>query len=96
MKEPSRLYRTMLLFQVYSGIIASLICPPLLLGLLGNYLYTHRGWNRGSMAVFILLGMAIGISSAVSCLKKSSGILSSRSKTERESPYRIHRNDKSS
>ena len=94
MKEPTRFYRAMLLFQVYSGAIASLVCPPLLLGLLGNYLHTHHDWNRGWMAIFILLGMAIGFFSAISYLKKSAKITSMRSKTERESPYRIHRNDK--
>ena len=94
MKEPTRIYRAMLLFQVYSGAIASLICPPLLLGLLGNYLHTRLDCNRGWMAVLILLGMVIGFSSAISYLKKSSKITVWRSQTERETPYRIHRNDK--
>lgn len=82
----------MLLFQVYSGAIASIVCPPLLLGLLGNYLQTHHGWNRAWMAGFILLGLFIGFYSAVSYLKKSAKITSARSQTEREGPYRMHRN----
>ena len=83
----------MLLFQVYSGAIASVICPPLLLGWIGNYLHTQHGWNRAWMAGFILLGLFIGVYSAVSYLKKSVSITTSRSKTERESPYRIHKNE---
>ena len=93
MKEPTRFYRAMLLFQVYSGAIASVICPPLLLGLLGNYLHKQQGWNRAWMAGFILLGLFIGIYSAVSYLKKSVSITTSCSKTERESPYRMHKNE---
>ena len=83
----------MLLFQIYSGAIASLICPPLLLGLLGSYLHTHHGWVRATMAGMILLGLLIGFYSAVSYLKKSAKITSSRSKTERDTPYRIHKNN---
>ncbi len=91
MKEPTRFYRAVLLFQVYSGAIASIVCPPLLLGLLGNYLHTRFAWNRGWMALFILLGMVIGACSAISYLKKSAKITSSRSRTERDSPYRIRK-----
>ncbi len=87
----------MLMFQVYSGAVASIICPPLLLGVLGNYLHTRHDWNRGWMAIFILLGVFVGFYSAVSYLKKSVKITSSRSQSERESPYRIHKNkDKTS
>ena len=93
MKEPTRFYRAVLLFQVYSGAIASIVCPPLLLGLLGNYLHTQHGWNRAWMAMFILLGIFIGITSAVSYLKKSVSITSSRSQTERDGPYRIKKNN---
>ena len=93
MKEPTRFYRGMLLFQVYSGAMASLVCPPLLLGLLGNYLHTHHSWNRAWMALFILLGIGIGFSSAVSFIKKSAKITSVRSQTERDGPYRMHKKD---
>ena len=92
MKEPTRFYRAILLFQVYSGAIASIVCPPLLFGLLGNYLHTHCDWNRAWMALFILLGLFIGFTSAISYLKKSVRITSSRSQSERDSPYRIRKN----
>ena len=91
MKEPTRFYRAMLLFQVYSSAIASIVCPPLLLGLLGNYMHTRFDWNRGWMALLILLGLFIGFTSAVSYLKKSAKITAWRSQTERDSPYRIHK-----
>lgn len=87
----------MLLFQVYSSAIASFVCPPLLLGMLGNRLHVHHGWNRAWMAALILLGLVIGGYSAVSYLKKTAKITSARSQSERDGPYRMHRskeNDK--
>ena len=82
----------MLLFQIYSGAIASFLCPPLLLGLLGNYLHKSHGWDRAWLAGFILLGLIIGFSSTVSYLKKMHRLSSARSKREADSPYRIHKN----
>lgn len=81
----------MMLFQVYSSAIASLAVPPLLLGLVGNYLCRTFGWHRGWMAVLIFAGLIIGAYSAVHMLKKSVALTSACSKQEREGLYRIHR-----
>ena len=85
----------LLLFQIYSGAVVSFVCPPLLAGLLGNYLHNSHGWDRAWLAGFILLGLLIGFSSTVSYLKKTQKLTSARSRRESDSPYRIHRNDKS-
>ncbi|MBE6657294.1 MAG: AtpZ/AtpI family protein [Ruminococcaceae bacterium] len=86
----------MMLFQVYSNAIASLAVPPLLFGLLGNYLCGMFGWHRGWMAVLIFAGLIIGAYSAVHMLKKSVKLTSARSRLEREGLYRIHRDSNAS
>ena len=90
MKDQNGFFRIIVLFQVYSGAIASLAVPPLLLGLLGNYLCRTCGWHRTWMAVLIFAGLFIGAYSAIHLLKKSAKLTSARSRIEREGLYRIH------
>ena len=89
MKNPSKFYRAMLLFQVYSGAAASLAVPPVLLALLGSYLHTEHAWNRGWIAVFVLAGIVIGITSTYSYLRKTETITTMRDASERDGLFRI-------
>jgi len=91
MKNPSKFYRVILLFQVYSGAVASLAVPPVLLALLGSYLHKEHAWHRGWIAVFVLLGIIIGIISTYSYLRKTETITTMRDVSERDGLFRISR-----
>lgn len=91
MKDKNGFYRTMVLFQVYSGAIASFAVPPLLLGLLGGHFCENYDMHRGWMAVLIISGLAFGIYSAAHFLARSASVTAMRSPQEKDGLYRIRR-----
>lgn len=89
MENKQTVYRVFLLINLFINTVFCTLCPPLLLGFLGNYLCERFGWNSVVIALLVLLGVVIGFVSTVNYLRKSQSIQKQRSKREKESPYRI-------
>ncbi len=78
-----------LYLNIFISATVSVLCPPLLLGLLGNYLTAHLGWDRIVIALFVLLGLAIGAYSGIRYLLKASPLLAKTDADDAQNLYKI-------
>lgn len=89
MENGQKFYHVFLQINLFINAIFCILCPPLLLGFLGNYLCDRFGWNSAVIAILIVFGVVIGFVSTMNYLRKTQNIQRQRSKREAESPYRI-------
>ena len=94
MNGASKFYRILMLFQVYSGAVASFLFPPLFFAAGAGYLCSRFSWNRFWIAAAVLLGLFIGGYSAIHFLMKTEHISSLSSKKEKDGLYRLTDDEK--
>lgn len=68
-------FKIQLIISTVFQAITSAVIPPILLALLAKYLVSHFGIGEWLMAVGVLLGIAIGVTSMIRTIIKASHIL---------------------
>lgn len=89
MQKFNQYYRIVLYINLFINAVFCALCPPILLALLGKFLCGRFLWNRGVIAVFVLLGAVIGGYSCISYLRKARSLTAIGDPSDKGSPYRL-------